>query len=61
VSDPRLLDYEGVAKQLVCTPRFVRKLVETRQIASVKVGSLVRIEPSAIEDYIERNRRGAVR
>jgi len=39
---------------------MVRKLVETRQLASVKVGSLVRIEPEAIEDYVERRRRPAV-
>jgi excisionase family DNA binding protein len=54
-----LLDYEVTAELLRCTPRQVRKLVETRQIASVKVGRLVRIEPSAIEDYIERRRRDA--
>ena len=56
----RLLDYTASAEQLGCTPRLVRKLVETRQLASVKVGSLVRIEPSEIERFIERNRRDAI-
>jgi excisionase family DNA binding protein len=55
-----LLDYEGAADILNCTPRLVRKLVETRQIDSVKVASLVRIEPEAIERYKDANRRKAV-
>ena len=54
-----LLDYEGAAPCLGCSPRMVRKLVETRQLDSVKVGSLTRIEPDAIERYIEANRRVA--
>ena len=55
----RLLDYEEAAEQLGCTPRLVRKLVETRQLASIKVGRLVRVEQSAIQTFIERNRREA--
>jgi excisionase family DNA binding protein len=54
-----LHDYESAAPVLRCSARMVRKLVETRQLASVKVGTLVRIEPEAISDYIERNRRDA--
>ncbi len=54
-----LLDYDGVADLLATTPRHVRKLVELREIASVKVGALVRVEPSAVEDYIARRRRPA--
>jgi excisionase family DNA binding protein len=54
-----LLDYDAAAPELGCTPRMVRKLVETRQLASVKVGKLVRIEPGAITDYIDRHRRPA--
>ena len=56
-----LLDWDAAAHLLSCTPRLVRKLVETRQLDSVKVGSLVRIEPAAISRYIEANRRSAVR
>jgi excisionase family DNA binding protein len=52
-----LLDYETAAPVLNCSPRMIRKLVETRKIDSVKVGRLVRIEPAAIDRYIERNRR----
>jgi len=55
-----LLDYEGAAPALGCSPRMVRKLVETRQLDSVKVGRLVRIELGAIERFIEANRREAI-
>jgi excisionase family DNA binding protein len=62
VPEPQnLLDYEASAEKLDCTPRLVRKLVETRQLASVKVGRLVRIEPSAIQEFIDHHRRGAVK
>jgi len=57
----RLLDYEGASERLGCTPRLVRKLVETRQLDHVKVGRLVRIEPAAIARYIDQHRREAVR
>lgn len=56
-----LLDYETAALLLKCSPRLVRKLVESRRLASVKVGRLVRIEPEAIERYVEANRREAVK
>lgn len=58
--DP-LLDWDGAAELLGCTARMVRKLVQTRQLDHVKVGTLVRIEPTAIARYIEKNRRPAVR
>jgi excisionase family DNA binding protein len=62
-TEPRhtgLHDWDGAANRLGCTTRMVRKLVETRQIESVKVGRLVRIEDDAIDRFIERNRRPAV-
>jgi excisionase family DNA binding protein len=54
-----LLDCEEAAAILHCTPRFIRKLVDTRQIDSIKVGRLVRIERAAVDQYVERNRRPA--
>lgn len=51
-----LLTSEEVAALLRTTPRFVRRLVAERRIEYVKVGRLVRFEPSAVADYIERNR-----
>lgn len=59
-STPLVLDMEGAAVALGTTQRHVRKLVETRQLASVKVGRLVRIRPQDIADYIERQTRPAV-
>jgi excisionase family DNA binding protein len=55
-----LLNFEETAEELDCSPRMVRKLVETRQLDSVKVGRNVRIEREAISRFIERNRREAV-
>jgi excisionase family DNA binding protein len=56
----KLLSYEEVAIILRCTPRLVRKLVETRKLDSIKVGRLVRIEPQALDRFIGENRREAV-
>jgi excisionase family DNA binding protein len=55
-----LLEPEQAASLLKCSPRMVRKLIDTRQLDSVKVGTLVRVEAAAIERYIERQRRPAV-
>jgi excisionase family DNA binding protein len=57
----QLHDYDTAAAFLHCSPRLVRKLVQERRLASVKVGSLVRIEESALEDFVGRQRREAVR
>lgn len=52
-----LLNFEEAAEMLGCTPRMVRKLVETRQLASVKVGRLVRVHPDDIDTYVRGHRR----
>jgi excisionase family DNA binding protein len=54
-----LLDYDTAAPVLRCSARMVRKLVETRQLDSVKIGRLVRIEPAALQRYVESHRRAA--
>ncbi|WP_422773651.1 helix-turn-helix domain-containing protein [Plantactinospora sp. WMMC1484] len=54
--DDELLTADEVAARLRATPRFVRRLVAERRIAFVKVGRLVRFEPSAVTAYIESNR-----
>ena len=54
------MDYEQASQVLGCSPRMVRKLVETRQLESVKVGRLVRLEPVAITRYIDAHRRAPV-
>lgn len=55
-----LLDPAAAASRLSCSPAMVRKLIQNRQIETVKVGRLVRIELSALDRYIEANRRPAV-
>jgi excisionase family DNA binding protein len=57
----KLLTYEEAAELLGCTPRLVRKLVETRQMDSIKVARLVRIEHEGLERYKDAHRRRAVR
>ena len=55
-----LLTAEEVADEILrCTPRMVRKLTETRQVDSVKVGTLVRYERAALDRYIAAHRRPA--
>lgn len=56
VDQADLLTGEEVAVRLRATPRFVRRLVAERRITYVKVGRLVRFEPAAVDEYIERNR-----
>jgi excisionase family DNA binding protein len=54
--DEPLMTSEEVAALLRKTPRFVRRLVAERRIEYVKVGRSVMFRPSAVADYIERNR-----
>jgi len=60
ITSGALLDHNETAAVLKCSPALVRKLIQTRQLETVKVGSLVRVEPSAIDRYIEAHRRAAV-
>lgn len=55
----RLLTQQEVADLLRVSERMVRKLLGQRQIASVKVGQLVRIRASAVAEYLERQTREA--
>lgn len=57
----RLLDYAAAATYLCTTERHVRKLWETRQIAAIKVGGLIRFDPCDLDAYIGSRRVEAVR
>jgi excisionase family DNA binding protein len=57
--DGALLDHAEAASRLKCSPALVRKLIQQRELEAVKVGALVRIEPAAIDRYIEAHRRPA--
>jgi len=46
-------DFESAAAFLGITVRLLRELVETRRIASVKVGRLVRFRQCDLDAYVE--------
>jgi excisionase family DNA binding protein len=47
-----LLDIDGLATRLGVTTRFVRRLVEERRVPYLKIGRLVRFDPSDVESWI---------
>jgi len=51
-----LLDTPALAAWLSINPRHVRRLIQERRIASIKVGRLVRFDPEAIERWLDQNR-----
>lgn len=48
----QLLTVEEAAEILAVKPRFVRHLIQTRRIHHVKVGHLVRIPRSGVQELI---------
>ena len=56
-----LLDYQAAARYLSTTPRHVRKLWETRQLAAIKVGRCVRFAITDLDAFIVANRVPAAR
>jgi excisionase family DNA binding protein len=52
-----LLTVEAVAEILGCRPRTVVKLRATGQLTAIKVGELLRFEPSEVERYIASRRQ----
>ncbi len=55
-ADP-LIDLPAVACRLGVNHRYVRRLVAERRIPFVKFGHLLRFDPAAIEQWIDRARR----
>jgi excisionase family DNA binding protein len=55
-----LLSLEQAAAYLSITPRHVRQLHQSRQLAAVKVGRLVRFSEEDLSAYIDRQRVDAV-
>jgi excisionase family DNA binding protein len=52
-----LLTVKDLARVLNCGRTKAWELVNTRQIRTVRVGRLVRLERKAIEEFIESNQR----
>jgi excisionase family DNA binding protein len=51
-----LLDIPALADRLSITTRHVRRLISERRIPFIKVGRLVRFDPTAIEQWLDENR-----
>ena len=48
-----LLDIKEAAERLGTTERHMRALIANRKIAYIKVGRLIRFDPSALDEWIE--------
>ena len=61
-SSAQLFTIEQLADQLATSIRHIRRLVAERRVPYIKVGGLVRFDPSEVEEWIDQHRvRGAVR
>ena len=56
-----LLDFIGAAELLGVSPRAVRELWQQRRLAGRKVGRRVRFAEADVREFIDRNRRPAIR
>jgi len=52
-----LLTVDDLARILNCGRTKAYSLVSSRQIRTIRVGRLVRLEREAVEEFIETNRR----
>jgi excisionase family DNA binding protein len=53
----RLLSTREVARRFAVSTTTIRRLVAAGEIEGIRIGSQVRIEPVAIEEYVDRRRR----
>jgi len=56
-----LIDLQAVAARLGVNDRYVRRLVAEDGIAFYKVGRLLRFDPTEVEAWLVRSRRGVRR
>jgi excisionase family DNA binding protein len=56
---PALLDWDGAARYLHITRRHMRDLAARGEVASIRVGRLVRFRPADLDDYIAAQVREA--
>ncbi|MGX7669110.1 helix-turn-helix domain-containing protein [Plantactinospora sp. DSM 117369] len=52
----KLMTVDEAAERLRTSTRFVRRLIEERRIAYVKLGAHVRIEPDALDAFVAAGR-----
>ena len=60
-NDMALLDVGEAAEVLNTSPRFVRRLIQERRIAFVKVGRHVRIKSTELDRFVADGEVSAVR
>jgi excisionase family DNA binding protein len=60
-STAQLLTIEQLAEQLTTSIRHIRRLIAERRIPYIKVGHLVRFDPTEIDEWIDRHRVGGRR
>jgi excisionase family DNA binding protein len=53
---PRLLEPREVADTLSISVGFVYKLVQLGELSAVRIGTSVRISPTALREFMEKNR-----
>jgi excisionase family DNA binding protein len=51
-----LIDIATVAAQLEVKVRYVRRLVSERRIPYIKLGRLLRFDPTEVEHWLDRSR-----
>lgn len=54
---PNLLDVEQLASLLHVNVRHIRRLVHEGRVPVIKLGHLVRFDPSEIREWIDEKRR----
>jgi excisionase family DNA binding protein len=55
-SPDRLMDINAVAERCNVRVRFIRRLVAKRRIPYVKLGHLLRFDPTEIDAWVDRAR-----
>jgi excisionase family DNA binding protein len=53
---PRLLDVRGAADYLNVAPRFVRRLVQERRVAFVRIGRHIRFDVRDLDQLVAAGR-----
>jgi excisionase family DNA binding protein len=53
---PQLLTIDQLAKQLGVTIRHIRRLVAERRVPYLKVGRLIRFDPSEVAEWLDEAR-----
>lgn len=56
-SFPTLLTVQEVCERLKCSRSYVDKLRRTGGLRSLKLGSAVRFEPDALEEFLAKQRK----